>query len=53
VLWATTSTDNNETAVAMITLPGTYTKVEWDGATQTISGENIVLTGTPIFLTPQ
>lgn len=53
VLWAKTTTDNDETANATITLPGNYTKVSWNGASETVSGTNIALTGTPIFLTQQ
>ena len=53
VLWAKTTLDNSESANATITLPGTYTKVIWDGTSSTISGTNIALTGAPIFLTQQ
>ncbi|NJN54633.1 MAG: hypothetical protein HC804_07670 [Anaerolineae bacterium] len=53
VLWAKTTTDNSETAVATLTLPGNYTRVNWDGTSQTVSGTNLTLTGTPVFLTQQ
>ncbi|MCB8927594.1 MAG: hypothetical protein H6652_18425 [Ardenticatenaceae bacterium] len=51
VLWAKTTQDNSETAVATINLPGSYTQVNWDGSSQQVSGTNLQLTGTPIFLT--
>lgn len=51
VLWAKTTTDNDETAAATITLPGTYTQVNWDGSSQQVSGASLQLTGTPVFLT--
>ncbi len=51
VLWAKTTTDNSETAVSTINLPGTYTQVNWNGSSQQVSGTNLQLTGTPVFLT--
>jgi hypothetical protein len=53
VLWARTTLDNSETASASITLPGSYTRVAWDGASSTVSGTNLALTGAPVFLTKQ
>lgn len=53
VLWAKTTLDRNETASATINLTGTYTKVAWNGTSSTVSGSNIQLTGSPIFLTQQ
>jgi len=51
VLWAKTTVDGSETAVSTINLPGTYTQVNWDGTSQQVSGTNMQLTGTPVFLT--
>ena len=51
VLWAKTTQDNSETAVASINLPGSYTQVHWDGSSQQVSGSNLQLTGAPVFLT--
>jgi hypothetical protein len=53
VLWAKTNKDRDETASATISLPGSYTLVRWDGATSTVSGTNIALSGAPVFLTRQ
>lgn len=53
VLWAKTSRDRDETASATISLPGSYTLVRWDGASSSVGGASIGLTGAPVFLTPQ
>jgi len=60
VLWAKTTVDQSEVALASYTfpaamnMPSQLTKFEWDysvtGATSSISSTNISLTGTPIFL---
>jgi hypothetical protein len=50
-LWAKTTADNSETAVSTLNLPGTYTQVNWNGSSQQVSGANLQLTGTPVFLT--
>jgi len=54
VLWAKTSQDLSETASATLTLPeSNYDVVYWDSTTAIVSGTNLQLSGTPIFLTPK
>ncbi len=53
VLWARTTQDRSESAEAAISLPGNYTQITWDGNSGTVSGANLTLTGTPVFLIPQ
>jgi len=53
VLWAKTTTDRSEDASATINLPEpSYTLVHWNGSSEITSGSNLLLTGTPVFLTP-
>ncbi len=61
MLWAITQTDLSESAFANYSFPGSFgisnlTKQEWDfsqtGTQTTVDEQNVALTGTPIYLTP-
>ncbi len=52
-LWAKTTADRSENASASINMPeSSYTMVHWDGSSETAAGNNLQLTGAPVFLTP-